>query len=154
MKRDEAQGGAALPEVQELTTTVIGADTQIRGEMTFENSAVVNGNFEGKITGQGELHIAESAVCKAEISSGKVIVDGDVQGNIVATERVQLNSKGRIHGDVLAPRMVVADGAVLVGNCVIGDETVKTGKSTLTSAGASPKEATAPATLTAAAAIR
>ena len=91
--------------------TIIGPQSQLTGEMTFERAARIEGRFEGKITGQGQLYIAESAECKAEIQAGQVVIDGFVQGNIVAVERVQLNAKGRVQGDVTAPKMVIADGA-------------------------------------------
>ncbi len=124
--------------------TIIGPQSQLTGEMTFERAARIEGRFEGKITGQGQLYIAESAECKAEIQAGQVVIDGFVQGNIVAVERVQLNAKGRVQGDVTAPKMVIADGAVFVGGANIGGDAIRGGRTTKTSTGAPPKEASAP----------
>lgn len=128
----------------EKLMTIIGADTQFRGELTFERSARILGQFEGKINAHGELHVAEGAVCKAEITAGSLIVDGTVQGNVQVAERVQLNAKGKIHGDVTAPKFVVADGAVIVGNCTVGSDGMKVGRTTATSTGAPPRDASTP----------
>ena len=105
--------------------TVIAADTHIRGEMTFDRTAKLLGKFDGKVSAKGELQVAEGAICKAEIDAGKVTVDGMIEGNISAHERIQLNTKARIKGDLKAARLVVAEGASLVGHCAIGPDALK-----------------------------
>jgi len=100
--------------------TVIGPGTHVAGDLSFEKSAKIIGDFEGSISGEGTCHITENAVCRAQINAGKVVVDGEVEGNVSATERVELNAKGAIRGDVYSPKMVIADGASLDGNLNIG----------------------------------
>ncbi len=106
-------------------TTVIGADTHIKGEMTFQGSARILGTFEGKISAQGELQVAEGATCKATVEAATVLVDGAVEGNLTARERVQLNPKARIQGDLVAAKLVVAEGASFVGHCTVGPDAAK-----------------------------
>lgn len=126
---------------QDSHITIIAPETRLSGELSFDRNARIEGRFEGKIVGQGQLHIADGAECKAEIQAAQVLVDGVVQGNIQASERVQLNAKCRVHGDVTAPKMIVADGAVVVGSCSIGGDKGKSGRETRTSSGAPAKEA-------------
>lgn len=102
--------------------TVIGADTQIKGEMTFNSTARLLGVFEGKITAKGELQVAEGATCKAAVEAAKVMVDGMVEGNVTASERVQLNAKSRMRGDLTALRLVVAEGATFTGHVSVGPD--------------------------------
>lgn len=102
--------------------TVIGPDTQIKGEMTFNSTAKLMGMFEGKITAKGELQVAEGATCKASVDAGKILVDGVVEGNVTATERVQLNAKSRMKGDLVALRLVVAEGAAFTGHVSVGPD--------------------------------
>lgn len=109
-------------------TTVIGADTQIKGDMTFEGSARILGSFEGKIVAKGDLHVAETAVCKAVIEAGRVTVDGSVEGNITARERIELTTKAKMRGDMIASRLLVAEGATFVGHCTVGADASKVGK--------------------------
>src|ERR1044071_4572713 len=92
-------------------TTVIGADTHIKGEMNFDGSARILGKFEGNIHAKGELHIADGASCKAVVEANKVTVDGTVEGNVSARERVELTSKAKMKGDLVAARLLVAEGA-------------------------------------------
>ena len=103
-------------------TTVIGPGTKIKGDMSFEGSARILGDFEGKITSPGEVLVGESATCRAAIDGAVVIVDGVIEGNVTARRRLQLNPGARITGDVTAASMTVVEGAVLVGMCRIGVE--------------------------------
>ncbi|TVQ30496.1 MAG: polymer-forming cytoskeletal family protein [Phycisphaeraceae bacterium] len=108
-------------------TTVIGADTHIKGEMSFDGHARILGTFEGKISAKGELHVAEGANCKASVEAGAVQVDGSVEGDLTARDRLQLNPKARIKGDMTAAKLVVAEGASFTGHCRIGPDAAKGG---------------------------
>ena len=106
-----------MPDMQE---TIIGPGTYFNGELTFEKSATIVGDFEGAINGPGSLHVTENAICKAEINVGQVVIDGTVEGNVSASERVELNAKGAVRGDVKAPKMIISDGASLDGSLTVG----------------------------------
>lgn len=106
-------------------TTVLGSDTRFTGEMTFNTAARILGEFEGKITGKGELHVAESATCRATLDIGKIVIDGTVDGNITAHEKCELTSKARVTGDIIAARLTVADGASLTGHITVGSQVGK-----------------------------
>jgi cytoskeletal protein CcmA (bactofilin family) len=106
-------------------TTIIGADTHIKGEMTFEGAARILGKFEGNIHAKGELHVADGASCHAVVEAGKVTVDGTVEGNVSARERVELTSKARMKGDLVAARLLVAEGASFVGHVTVGADALK-----------------------------
>lgn len=104
----------------ETNTTVIAPGTIVKGEMTFENVAHIEGKFEGKITAKGELRVAESAVCAAEVAAGNIVVDGRIEGNLKAAERIQLNAKAKLRGDIVAKKLVMAEGACIEGHVSVG----------------------------------
>lgn len=106
-------------------TTIIGADTHIKGEMSFDNTARLLGTFEGKIAAKGELHVADGASCRAEVEASRVNVDGSVEGDVTARERVQLNAKATMRGDLVAAKLVVAEGATFVGHVTVGPDAAK-----------------------------
>lgn len=111
------------------STTIIGADTHINGEMSFDKSARILGKFEGTIKAKGQLHVAEGASCKAQIDATDIIVDGSVKGNITAADRVQLNAKSKIVGDLIATKLTIAEGASFTGHVTVGTDAVKGTKS-------------------------
>ncbi len=108
-------------------TTIIGADTKIKGEMSFEATARLLGQFEGKINAKGELQVADSATCRAAVEANKVVVDGVIEGNVAARERIELNAKAKMKGDITSARLIVAEGASLVGHVTVGPEAGKAG---------------------------
>jgi cytoskeletal protein CcmA (bactofilin family) len=112
-----------MPEPSQ--TTVIGADTKIKGEMSFDSTARLLGHFDGKITAKGELQIADGAQCKASVEASKVIVDGLVEGNINAREKVELTARAKMKGDLVASKLVVADGAAFNGHVSVGPDAAK-----------------------------
>jgi cytoskeletal protein CcmA (bactofilin family) len=101
-------------------TTVIGAGTHIKGEMVFDSDALILGTFEGRISTKGEIQIGQQAVCKAAIEGASVIVDGQVEGDVLGTERVYLSATARVIGNIVAAALVVAGGACLNGHCRVG----------------------------------
>jgi len=111
------------PQPQQANTpelTVIGADTRIKGEMFFEKSARILGQFEGKITAQGEVQIGNGANCNAAVEAEQIIVDGSVQGPLFARDRLTLTANAQVQGDLTAGTLVVAEGASFVGHCNVG----------------------------------
>jgi cytoskeletal protein CcmA (bactofilin family) len=100
--------------------TVIGADTRIKGEMFFEKSARILGQFEGKIAARGEVQIGVGALCNAAVEASRVIVDGGVCGPITAREQITLTANAQVKGDLTAATLVVAEGASFVGHCNVG----------------------------------
>ena len=112
----------------EQAHTIIGPDTHIKGDMTFDSTARILGSFEGRIAAKGELQIADSAVCKAAVEAGKVTIDGQVEGNVTARDRVELSAKARMKGDLIATKLVVVDGASFVGHVTVGPDAAKAAK--------------------------
>lgn len=114
-----------LPEM-----TVIGPDTQIKGEMFFEKSARILGSFEGKIAAQGEVQIGSGAQCNAAVEAERIIVDGNVNGPITARDRLTLTANAKVQGDLTAGTLVVAEGASFVGHCNVGPHAQELSKNT------------------------
>lgn len=100
--------------------TVIGRDTKIKGEMSFESGARILGTFEGKISSAGEVQIGAGAHCNAAIEAERVTVDGNVSGDITAREVLTLNAEAKVEGDIVAHKLVVIEGATYLGNCRVG----------------------------------
>ena len=123
-----------MPEPAGQQTTVIGADTKIHGDMTFDGTARILGGFDGSITAKGELQIAESATCKATVDAARVMIEGQVEGNVTARERVELTAKARVKGDVVASKLVVAEGATFVGHVTVGADALKSARTGLATA--------------------
>ena len=100
--------------------TTLGADAVFKGQLQFEKGVKLLGKFDGEISSEGQLVIADGATLTGDVKAGSVRVDGQVKGNLQATTKVQLSASARLEGDVQTQRLEVAEGAMLVGRCVVG----------------------------------
>jgi len=105
--------------------TVIGSDVVIKGEMTVEKGLRVDGQIEGAVTTKGKVILGRSGTLKAEVKAGTLHVEGKINGNVTVLERVQLEASSQIIGDLSAAKLIVAEGATLVGKVCVGPEAVK-----------------------------
>jgi cytoskeletal protein CcmA (bactofilin family) len=100
-----------------MIATVFGKETQFFGDLTFKKSLQINGTFEGEISSGGFLVIGEGAVVKANINAKVVIVSGTVYGNIEAREKLEIQSNGRVYGNIRTSKLKIADGVIFEGSC-------------------------------------
>ncbi len=64
-------------------------------------------------------------MCRAEVHTSNIAIDGAVEGNVTATEKIQLNAKSKMTGDLIAGKLIVAEGATFDGHVSVGSEAVK-----------------------------
>jgi cytoskeletal protein CcmA (bactofilin family) len=95
---------------------VVGAKTQLKGEVTGAETVVVEGLVEGTIRITGDLRVAPGGTVKANVSAKSVVVAGELAGDCHATERVEIEASGRLTGNIRAPRVVIVEGATFRGN--------------------------------------
>ncbi len=105
--------------------TVLGPDATFKGELSFEKGMRLQGKFEGKISTPGKLHVSKEAQMQADVEAGSISVEGQVRGNLTASDRIELKASARYEGDLRTSKLVVDEGAVFSGNVVVGPEAVK-----------------------------
>ncbi|MGH7384723.1 MAG: bactofilin family protein [Candidatus Rokuibacteriota bacterium] len=98
-------------------TAFIDEGSEMEGRYTFRGTVMLNGKFKGEISSDDTLVIGERAVIIADIRAGRLLVSGDVTGNLRALERIELKRTARVHGDVEAPVVVLEEGALFEGHC-------------------------------------
>ena len=96
--------------------TLIGTSIVIDGEISGDEDLVIQGTVKGKITLKESHFVESSGVIEADIETGNVEVSGQVTGNIVAREKVELKAECKVAGDIRSPRILIADGAVFKGS--------------------------------------
>jgi len=96
---------------------VIGLDTQIKGDITGSENLVIEGKVIGKI--KLELHqveVGQNGRVNADITAKVIKIAGEVRGDLHATEKVVISRSGNVHGNIVAPRMTLEDGAIFKGS--------------------------------------
>ncbi len=100
--------------------TVIGPDARFKGELSFEKGVRIEGGFDGHIKSKGTLHVAEGSRVTANIEASNVRLEGECKGNFVVSEKLHLLATAKVEGDLRANRLEIADGAIFIGNVVVG----------------------------------
>jgi len=102
--------------VENNTPARIGKSVVIRGEVKGSEDLFVDGRIEGTISlSDSRLSIGPNAVLAADLTAKDVLVQGQVQGNIVASGRVELRAGCQVIGDVRAMRLAIEDNAIFRG---------------------------------------
>jgi len=98
-------------------SALIGQSIHFKGELTGNEDLTIDGTVEGKIDlKEHNLTIGKNGRIKADLHAKTIIVVGEVTGQIVADEKVEIQATGRLDGDILAPRLSIADGAHFKGS--------------------------------------
>src|SRR5207245_2479946 len=98
-------------------TALIDEGSEIEGKYTFQGTVMLNGKFSGEIASSDSLIIGEKGSVNATVRAGIVLINGEVIGNVFATERVELRGTARVYGDIEAPVIVVEEGVLFAGHC-------------------------------------
>ena len=95
----------------------IGKTVSITGQLSGSEDLTLDGQVEGRIDlPQNVLTVGASGRIKAQIFAKTVIVHGHVAGDIAASEKVEIRDSGQVQGDIVAPRVAIAEGAQFKGS--------------------------------------
>src|SRR3989475_13081558 len=97
--------------------TFLGQGVEFKGIIHFEGTIRIDGRLEGEIHSKGTLMVGEHAVIEGDIIAGTIVSGGTINGNLTATERVQLLPSAVLNGDLKTPFLKVEEGVQLHGNC-------------------------------------
>src|SRR6267154_4394286 len=118
-----AQAGAPGPRSEtsshhmEKDIVNIGKSVVIKGELNGSEDLTIEGHVEGTIQLRDHvLTIGPNGKIKAQIFAKSVIVLGEVSGNVTASDKVDIRDNGSVDGDLIAPRIAIAEGAHFRGS--------------------------------------
>lgn len=98
----------------------VGYGTVLTGETSFQAMLRVDGHLTGRVTSEnGTLIVGSSGRVDANIMVLAASINGTVNGDIIALERVELGRTARVMGNIQTPRLVIEDGAVFEGSCAM-----------------------------------
>lgn len=107
--------------------TVIGNEAYFQGTLTAKGSLRVDGRIDGSIVDAKTVTIGKTGKVKGDISCEICYTRGEVRGNIVALDHVEVLAGSRLDGDVRAPKIMLEEGAIFNGNCSM-DHSKKTSR--------------------------
>jgi len=106
---------------------IIGKGMTIEGKLTFSETVRIDGSFKGEIEATGSMVVGDGGYVEGNIKVGSAIVTGEIKGALEASVRVELRPPAKMFGDIKTPNLIIGDGVVFEGSCVMTNkETLET----------------------------
>ncbi|MBI5495998.1 MAG: polymer-forming cytoskeletal protein [Deltaproteobacteria bacterium] len=102
-----------------MAITRLGKTMRLQGDVRGSSPLVVLGTVSGSVEVTADVRVEVGGTVRADIAAKSVEVAGEVVGNIRAEDRVEVFAAGRVTGDIRAPRVLIANGAVFKGNVAL-----------------------------------
>jgi cytoskeletal protein CcmA (bactofilin family) len=123
---ESASSSKALTESETIAREIkdgslsgfVGSGTVITGEASFKSMLRVDGRFSGRITSAGgTLIVGAGGQVDANIEVHVATIHGVVNGDIIASDRIELGRAAKLNGNIQAPSLMIEQGAVFEGSC-------------------------------------
>jgi cytoskeletal protein CcmA (bactofilin family) len=98
-----------------LAETVIQKGLTLEGSLSSGGDVRLEGCIQGRVEVKGRLDVGGDGSILSTVNAGHLAISGLVRGNVEGRERVDLLAGARLHGNVRAPRLTIADGATFRG---------------------------------------
>ena len=96
----------------------VGGGTDVTGEANFKAMMRVDGHFSGRISStSGTLIVGNNGTVDANIEVAVAVIHGTINGDIIATQRLELGRAAKVHGNIQTPSLVIEQGAIFEGSC-------------------------------------
>ena len=99
--------------------SIVGEGTRFEGVLELNGLLRIDGDFNGTIRTAGKVLVGKNGRAECTIDAGTVVVVGIIKGNIFSTEKVIVLSTGIVIGNINTPRLIVEEGVLLHGKCLI-----------------------------------
>ena len=115
------------------SNSIIGEGSYFKGEFTLKGTLRVDGCYEGDKLEVDNVIIGQTGKVKSNIKSIAAVIEGIVVGNIEASSRVMLMPTSRVLGEIRTPELIIQNGVMLEGLCVIAPNPQTNPKETILS---------------------
>lgn len=95
---------------------VIAPGLFLRGELRGEDDLIIEGRVEGEVTLKRHLTIETTGVVVANVATQNITIKGEMRGDMTAEDKVEIHEGARVVGNIVAPRIVIAEGARFKGH--------------------------------------
>ncbi|KPJ77697.1 MAG: hypothetical protein AMJ54_06860 [Deltaproteobacteria bacterium SG8_13] len=100
---------------QPTPTSLVSRGVCIEGDIQGSENALIQGCIKGSIRLNGDIIIGSSAVVEADVEGNNIIIKGTVIGNVTAREHLEIQSTGKMNGDITARSIDFKDGSSFEG---------------------------------------
>ncbi|MBI5685686.1 MAG: polymer-forming cytoskeletal protein [Verrucomicrobia bacterium] len=99
--------------------SIITADAEVTGNIKTNGSLQIDGKVEGDVACGHDVAVGKTGSVKGNTTVNSIVVEGTIEGNITARERIELKSSTRMVGDLKAKRLAIEEGVAFSGKAEI-----------------------------------
>ena len=104
-------------KAKKKTTGLLGNNSEFEGNLKFYGTLRITGRFKGNISGDGTISIGTEGKIEADIHVTHIIIYGEIHGNIIAEEKIEINVPAKVFANIEAPVIEIEKGAFFQGKC-------------------------------------
>jgi len=104
-------------EIESNSINIIGAGTQITGEISSNGDIRIDGKLKGNLITKGKLVVGPTGIIEGDVNCKNSDVSGKIDGKVIVSELLSLKSTAKIHGDLVTNKLSIEPGAILTGTC-------------------------------------
>lgn len=121
-----AQPRGAMTESETLARDIkegtlsgfVGGGTVVTGEANFKAMMRIDGHMSGRVSStSGTLIVGNNGKVDANIEVAVAVIHGTINGDIIATQRLELGRAAKVHGNIQTPSLIIEQGAIFEGTC-------------------------------------
>lgn len=112
MNNDEENG---------IMNTIIGKDTSINGTLDIKGALRIDGVVKGKVICSDCVTVGATGRVEADIEAQTAVIAGHMIGNIMTSDKIELQAKCEMDGDIRTKSLVIEQGAIFCGSCNMKD---------------------------------
>ena len=128
LRQEIAPSNRAMSESESMARDIkegrlsgyVGNGTVLTGETAFQAMLRIDGHLTGRVTSEnGTLIIGSTGRVDANIMVAAAMINGTVNGDIVAMDKIELGRTARVVGNIQTPKLIIEDGATFEGGCTM-----------------------------------
>ena len=97
------------------TTSLLSKEVKIEGDIQGSENLQVEGRFKGTIKLAGDVYVGQTGVVDADVEADNIVIQGQINGNVLARKQLQIQSSGKLVGDCTAQSIDIKEGALFEG---------------------------------------
>jgi cytoskeletal protein CcmA (bactofilin family) len=101
------------------STSFLGKGTHIDGVFNVEGNVRIDGRVKGEIKGDADVIIGEGSIIDANISVTNITIMGEVNGNIICSDKLEIHDTGKVVGEISADKLIIEENAFFEGKSLM-----------------------------------
>ena len=100
----------------------LGPDAEVTGKLSFATPTRIEGKLKGEVRASDLLVVGPQAIVQANVQADKLVVLGEIRGQVLGANRIEICAGGKLYGDVETKALVIHEGATFEGRSKMGFE--------------------------------